>query len=74
MGDYVPEVINIQEYLTSENSVLKNRIATLEAQISVDKEQYYNYKNGAIDKFFPKKLANLLIKKHNLIYFAGENR
>jgi len=73
MSDYVPEVINIQEYLTSENSVLKNRIATLEAQISVDKEQYYNYKNGAIDKFFPKKLANLLIKKHNLIYFAGEN-
>ena len=73
MEDYKIERIDIKEALVQENKFLKNRIKTLESKMDVNYEEYYIYKNGIVDKFFPKKLAKLLINKYNLIYFAGEN-
>lgn len=73
MDDYKIERVDIKEALIQENKILKDRIKMFELKANINYEEYYYYKNGILDKFYPRKLAKFLIKKHNLIYFAGEN-
>lgn len=73
MSDLQIKSVDIKQALLQENKLLRERNKMLEAKINIDYSEYYSYKNGSVDKFFPKKLAKLLIKKYNLIYFAGEN-
>jgi len=76
------------ETLKEENKYLLDKIQKLENDLNqrklqlekfiplnddIQQDDYYNFKDGNINKFYSKILSNKLINKYNLIYFAGDN-
>ena len=86
--DLKEKQMNNIETLKEENKYLLDKIKKLENDLNqrklqlekfiplnddIQQDDYYNFKDGNINKFYSKILSNKLINKYNLIYFAGNN-
>jgi P4 family phage/plasmid primase-like protien len=65
------QILKLENLLKSSQLHLEKYIGLESDQIK--KEEYYSYKDGQVNKFFAKVLAQKLININQMIYFAGEN-